>query len=219
MLTIEDLSLTIDDRLILNHINLALAKGQKLALLGANGSGKTSLLRVLAGLITEQVTGRVRLDGRDLLALSIDERVRAGLGLIYQNPPILPDISLRQLAEFLPNALPTNLQIETFSDRGLGSGLSGGEKKRLELAQMIALQPKLWLIDELDAGLDALNLQKNGQILAEQLADKTAIIVSHNQRIFEFVKPDLVVILRAGRLVGQGDLVEIMAQYRGCDET
>ena len=219
MLTIEDLSLTIDDRLILNQVNLSLAKGQKLALLGANGSGKTSLLRVLAGLTTEQITGRVRLDGCDLLALSIDERVRAGLGLIYQNPPILPDVSLRQLAEFLPNALPTNLQIEAFGDRGLGSGLSGGEKKRLELAQMIALQPKLWLIDELDAGLDAANLQKIGQILAEQLADKTAIIVSHNQRIFEFVKPDLAAILRAGRVVSQGDFAEIMAQYRGRDET
>lgn len=219
MLTIEDLSLTIDDRLILNQVNLSLAKGQKLALLGANGSGKTSLLRVLAGLITEQITGRVRLDGCDLLALSIDERVRAGLGLIYQNPPILPDVSLRQLAEFLPNALPTNLQIEAFRDRGLGSGLSGGEKKRLELAQMIALQPKLWLIDELDAGLDVANLQKNGQILAEQLADKTAIIVSHNQRIFEFIKPDSAVILQAGRVISQGDFVEIMTQYRGCDET
>lgn len=218
MLKIQDLSLKIDDKIILDRLNLTLNERRKLALLGANGSGKTSLLRVLAGLITEQLTGQIEFKDQDLLALTIDQRVRAGLGFVYQNPPVLPDVSLCQLADYLPNSVPDNLQIEAFWERGLGDGLSGGEKKRLELAQVIALRPDLWLIDEIDAGLDAMNLQKIGLILAEQLTDKTAIIVSHNQRIFEFIQPDLAAIMEAGQLVAWGDFVDIMAQYRGRDE-
>lgn len=218
MLKIQDLSLKIDDKIILDRLNLTLNEGEKLALLGANGSGKTSLLRVLAGLITEQLTGQIEFEDQDLLALTIDQRVRAGLGFVYQNPPVLPDVSLCQLADYLPNSVPDNLQIEAFWERGLGDGLSGGEKKRLELAQVIALRPDLWLIDEIDAGLDAMNLQKIGLILAEQLTDKTAIIVSHNQRIFEFIQPDLAAIMEDGKLVAWGDFADIMAQYRGRDE-
>lgn len=218
MLKIQDLSLKIDDKIILDRLNLTLNEGQKLALLGANGSGKTSLLRVLTGLVTEQLTGQIEFKNQDLLALTIDQRVRAGLGFVYQNPPVLSDVSLRQLADYLPNSVPDNLQIKAFWERGLGDGLSGGEKKRLELAQVIALRPDLWLIDEIDAGLDAMNLQKIGLILAEQLTDKTAIIVSHNQRIFEFIQPDLAAIMEAGKLAAWGDFTDIMAQYRGRDE-
>lgn len=209
ILSLKEVSLSYDGRKVLERVDLELKTGQSLALFGENGSGKTSLLRVIAGLVKEGVEGELLFSRQDLKELKIDERARLGVGFIYQNPPTINHVSLRALFNNIPGERPRNLEIEGFLDRGVGVGLSGGERKRVELSQMIALNPKLWLIDEIDAGLDSRNLQKIGRLLAEILVGKTAIIVSHNLRIFDFLRPELAAMMKNGRLERLGAFEDI----------
>lgn len=198
ILRVKGLNLKILDREILRDISFSLKCGEKLALIGANGSGKTSLLRALAGIEQGELTGEIYFKGKSISKKDASERAKLGIGLVHQNPPIIASLSMEKLASRLPNALPSNLAIEDFLKRGIGVGLSGGERKRLELAIVMAMQPKLWLIDEIDAGLDPRNLSKIGQLLSNTLKNRTAIIVSHNQKIFDYIRPDFGLILERG---------------------
>lgn len=198
ILRVKGLNLKILDREILRDISFSLKCGEKLALIGANGSGKTSLLRALAGIEQGELTGEIYFRGKSISKKDASERAKLGIGLVHQNPPIIASLSMEKLASRLPSALPSNLAIEDFLKRGIGVGLSGGERKRLELAIVMAMQPKLWLIDEIDAGLDPRNLSKIGQLLSNTLKNRTAIIVSHNQKIFDYIRPDFGLILERG---------------------
>lgn len=198
ILRVKGLNLKILDREILRDISFSLKCGEKLALIGANGSGKTSLLRALAGIEQGELTGEIYFRGKSISKKDASERAKLGIGLVHQNPPIIASLSMEKLASRLPSPLPSNLAIEDFLKRGIGVGLSGGERKRLELAIVMAMQPKLWLIDEIDAGLDPRNLSKIGQLLSNTLKNRTAIIVSHNQKIFDYIRPDFGLILERG---------------------
>jgi Fe-S cluster assembly ATP-binding protein len=245
--TITDLRAGIGDKPILKGIDLELRPGEIHALMGPNGSGKSTLANVLLGHPSYTVTGgEVRLDGEDFLNLSTDERARRGVFLAFQYPVEITGITvgkfLKRAVELRREAqeagkekgrsldisafiqeLRSNLDFlevdQQFINRFLNQGFSGGEKKRMEIAQMLLLRPALAILDETDSGLDidALKLVAKG-INRIRGADFTALIITHYQRILNHIRPDYVHIMYRGRIVHSGglELVQTLEQ-RGYD--
>jgi len=230
MLEIKNLHARIaDGREILRGIDLSLAAGEVHAIMGPNGSGKSTLAGVLAGRDGYAVTeGSVTYQGRDLLALSPDERAREGVFLAFQYPVEIPGVNnmyfLRaalnavrrargeaevDAGQFL-KAVRAKLKLLEIDDdllqRGVNVGFSGGEKKRNEIFQMAMLEPKLAILDETDSGLDidALRLVANG-INKLRAPDRAMLVITHYQRLLDHVEPDRVHVLSDGRIVMSGD--------------
>lgn len=229
MLKVENLHVQVDGKEILRGLDLEVGAGEVHAIMGPNGSGKSTLGHVLAGRPGYEVTsGSVSFFGNDLLALETEERARAGLFLAFQYPVEIPGVSNM---EFLKSAVDAvrqergedsldavnfmkvareackaaNLPAE-FLKRGVNEGFSGGEKKRNELIQMMLLEPRLCVLDETDSGLDIDALQ----VVAEgvnRMRDpaRAFILVTHYQRLLNFVEPDRVHVLSEGRIARSGD--------------
>jgi len=228
LLEVRDLHVSIDDNEILRGLDLCVNVGEVHAIMGPNGSGKSTLANVLAGRPGYVVTrGKVLYEGQDLLAMAPDERARAGVFLAFQYPVELPGIRNR---EFLRTALDAvreargepKLAIRDFNKlmeakalemefdpdlmkRNVNEGFSGGEKKRNEILQLSVLDPKLALLDETDSGLDidALRVVSAG-INRFRGPDKAVVLVTHYQRILNYVTPDFVHVLIDGRIVRSG---------------
>jgi len=217
-----------EDVEILRGFNLELRRGEIHAIMGPNGSGKSTLAKVLAGHPAYEVTeGEVRYNGEDLLELDPDERARQGVFLAFQYPVEIPGVSI---ANFLRTAVQAHLEkgeevdlfefqdqlldrmelLEvdpSFAERPVNDGFSGGEKKRNEILQMSVLQPKLALMDETDSGLDidALQVVANGVTkLHEEDPEMTILIITHYQRLLNYIQPDHVHVMVEGRIVRSG---------------
>ena len=217
-----------EDKDILQGLDLELPKGQIHAIMGPNGSGKSTLAKVLAGHPGYEATaGSVTLHGEDLLEMEADERSRAGIFLAFQYPVEIPGVSI---ANFLRTALQAHLPEDeeldlfdfadmltermemlemdpSFAERHVNDGFSGGEKKRNEILQMAVLKPTLAVMDETDSGLDidALKIVSNGvNKLAEENPDMTILLITHYQRLLEYIKPDVVHVMVEGRIVRSG---------------
>jgi len=228
ILAVEGLRARIGDREILKGLSLTVNAGQVHAIMGPNGSGKSTLAGVLAGRETAEVTaGTARLDGRDLFPLSPEERSIAGLFLGFQYPVEIPGVGnlyfLRtalnaqrkargeeeiDAVDFLDFAKEKMKSVEmdpAFMSRGLNEGFSGGEKKRNEVLQMAVLEPRLAILDEIDSGLDidALRVVAKG-VEALRSPTRSTILVTHYQRLLEYVVPDVVHVMAAGRIVLSG---------------
>ncbi len=230
MLEIKNLHARIaDGREILKGGDLRVAPGEVHAIMGPNGSGKSTLAGVLAGRAGYEVTeGSVTYLGRDLLALSPDERAREGIFLAFQYPVEIPGVNnmyfLRaalnavrrargepelDAGQFL-KAVRAKLQLLEISDgllqRGVNVGFSGGEKKRNEIFQMAMLEPKLAILDETDSGLDidALRIVANG-INKLRGTERAIVVITHYQRLLDYVEPDRVHVLSDGRIAKSGD--------------
>jgi Fe-S cluster assembly ATP-binding protein len=205
LLEISDLAARVAGKLILNGVNLKVNAGEVHAIMGPNGSGKSTLAQVLAGREDYEVTrGSVRFEGLDLLAMRAEERARAGLFLGFQYPVEIPGVNNVYL---LKAALNEFMQMsEAFLTRGVNEGFSGGEKKRNEVLQMLVLEPKLAILDETDSGLDidALKVVSAG---VNSLRDpkRAVVLVTHYQRLLDYVVPDQVHVLSGGRIVKSGD--------------
>jgi Fe-S cluster assembly ATP-binding protein len=229
LLTIRDLSVTVDGKQILNGLTLEVAAGEVHAIMGPNGSGKSTLAHVLAGRPGYEVTsGGVTYEGRDLLTLAPEERARAGVFLGFQYPVEIPGVNNVYLLKAALNAqrrergLPEVdafeflglvrekmklMQMEDgFLSRGVNEGFSGGEKKRNEILQMLVLEPKLAVLDETDSGLDidALKIVAAG-INSLRSPERSSLVVTHYQRLLEYVVPDVVHVLVRGRIARSGD--------------
>ena len=230
MLEIRNLHAGIaEGREILKGIDLSVAAGEVHAIMGPNGSGKSTLAGVLAGKPGYEVSeGSVLYEGRDLLALSPDERARAGIFLAFQYPVEIPGVNnmyfLRaamnagrrargepelDAGQFLKSVRAKLKLLELEDDllqRAVNVGFSGGEKKRNEIFQMAMLEPKLALLDETDSGLDidALRLVANG-INKLRAGDRAIVLITHYQRLLDYVEPDRVHVLSEGRIVLSGD--------------
>ena len=229
MLEISDLAARVAGKEILNGVNLKVNAGEVHAIMGPNGSGKSTLAQVLAGREDYEVTrGSVTFESVDLLAMRPEERARAGLFLGFQYPVEIPGVNNVYLLKAALNAkrkaagepevdayeflalirqkMKFMQMSESFLTRGVNEGFSGGEKKRNEVLQMLVLEPKLAILDETDSGLDidALKVVSSG---VNSLRDpkRAVILVTHYQRLLDYVVPDQVHVLSGGRIVKSGD--------------
>jgi Fe-S cluster assembly ATP-binding protein len=228
LLEVKDLHVAIDGKSILKGLNLQIDKGQVHAIMGPNGSGKSTLAKVLAGHPSYIVTkGEVLYEGRDLLALEPDERAREGVFMAFQYPVEVPGVSNSQFLRLAYNEKMKHIGGEEldplefndllkerakivdmspdFFKRSVNEGFSGGEKKRNEILQMAVLEPKLALLDETDSGLDidALRIVAGGVNLLKS-EDKAIVLVTHYQRLLNYIVPDFVHVLAGGKIVKEG---------------
>jgi Fe-S cluster assembly ATP-binding protein len=242
LLSIEDLHARVDGKQILNGVNLEVNTGEVHAIMGPNGSGKSTLAYVLAGRPGYEVTGgRVVFEGRDLLRLTPEERARAGLFLGFQYPVEIPGVNNVYLLKAAVNAarkqrgLPEvdafeflalvreQMQLmrmdDSFLSRGVNEGFSGGEKKRNEILQMLVHEPRLAVLDETDSGLDidALKVVAAG-VNSQRSPQRACVLVTHYQRLLEYVTPDFVHVLVRGRIARSGDrTLALELERRGYD--
>ena len=228
MLEIRNLHAAIDGNEILKGINLTVKKGEIHAIMGPNGSGKSTLAKVLAGHPQYEVTaGEVIYEGKNLLELAPDERAREGVFMAFQYPIEVPGVSNAQFLRLAYNEKRKHLGEEeldplefkdllkekakivemdaSFMTRSVNEGFSGGEKKRNEILQMAVLDPKLSVLDETDSGLDidALRIVAGG-VNKLHSPDKAVILVTHYQRLLNYITPDFVHVLSGGRIVKEG---------------
>jgi Fe-S cluster assembly ATP-binding protein len=228
MLKISNLSARIEDKEILKGLNLEVKAGEVHAIMGPNGAGKSTLGYVLSGREGYEITGGdIEFDGQDLTELDTEERAQAGLFLAFQYPVEIPGVSNMEFLKASVDAIrlargqealdaisfmklarekckAVNLD-QNFLKRGVNEGFSGGEKKRNELMQMMLLEPKLAILDETDSGLDidALQVVAEG-VNALRSPDRAIIVVTHYQRLLDYIVPDFVHVLANGKIVKSG---------------
>lgn len=229
MLTVKDLKVAVEDKTILNGINLEVKPGEVHAIMGPNGSGKSTFANVIAGREDYEVeSGSVLYKGEDLLEMEVDERALAGIFMAFQYPVEIPGVSTSNFLKSIVNAnreargleemnamqmlkyIREKIELvgmdEKFLRRSLNEGFSGGEKKRSEMLQMALLEPSLAILDETDSGLDIDALRIVSEAVNKlRTQDRSFIIVTHYQRLLNYIEPDFVHVLYKGRIVKSGD--------------
>jgi len=242
LLEVRDLQARVGGQTVLKGVSLTVRAGEVHAIMGPNGSGKSTLAYVLAGRPGyEIISGSATFEGHDLLALAPEERARAGLFLGFQYPVEIPGVNNAYLLKAALNAarrqrgqseldafeflalVRSKTQLmhidESFLGRGVNEGFSGGEKKRNEILQMLVLEPKLALLDETDSGLDidALKVVANG-VNSLRSPARAIVLVTHYQRLLDYIVPDFVHVLARGRIARSGDrTLALELERRGYD--
>ena len=242
MLVIKDLHASVGGKEILKGINLEVKAGEVHAIMGPNGSGKSTLSNVIAGRDGYEVTsGSVTYNGKNLLAMSPEERSWEGVFLAFQYPVEIPGVNNTYLLKAGVNAKRKHLGLEemdaidfmqlvrqkaelveldpSFFSRGVNEGFSGGEKKRNEIFQMAVLEPQLALLDETDSGLDidALRIVAGG-VNKLRSPERAVVLVTHYQRLLDYIEPDVVHVLAGGRILKSGDkALALELEERGYD--
>ena len=225
VLEVRDLSVSVEDKVILNGVSLTIKAGETHAIMGPNGSGKSTLAYSLAGHPKYTVTGgTVTLDGEDVLAMTVDQRARAGLFLAMQYPVEVPGVTvsnfLRTAATAVRGEAPSlRLWVKeqreamaaldmdpAFATRNVNEGFSGGEKKRHEILQLELLKPKIAILDETDSGLDvdALRTVSQGVNRVRATGETGTLLITHYTRILKYIEPDFVHVFVGGRIVEEG---------------
>ena len=242
MLEVRNLHATVDGKEILRGINLTVHAGEVHAIMGPNGSGKSTFASVLAGNEKYEVTeGEVLFDGKDLLSMSIEERGRAGLFLGFQYPVEIPGVSMANFLKYALNEKRKYQGLEPLSSaeflrmmrekakiveidskltsRSVNEGFSGGEKKKNEIFQMAMFEPKLAILDETDSGLDidALRIVATG-VAKLKRPDNATIVITHYQRLLDYIVPDVVHVLYKGRIIhSAGKELALKLEEQGYD--
>ncbi|MFT6028482.1 MAG: Fe-S cluster assembly ATP-binding protein [Oleiphilaceae bacterium] len=228
MLEIKNLHASVDGQEILTGLNLTIKPGEVHAIMGPNGSGKSTLSQVLAGNDAYEVTaGSITYQGKDLLEMATEERAREGVFLAFQYPVEIPGVSNLQFMKTAINNIRLHRGLDeintgdfmklakakiqevnldsAFLKRGVNEGFSGGEKKRNEIMQMLMLEPTLAILDETDSGLDidALKVVADG-VNALRSPDKSVVMITHYQRLLDYIVPDFVHVLAKGQIIKSG---------------
>jgi Fe-S cluster assembly ATP-binding protein len=242
MLKIAQLQVSVDGKKILNGLDLEVKAGEVHAIMGPNGSGKSTLAYALAGRPGYEITGgKVTFQGHDLLTMAPDERAHEGVFLGFQYPVEIPGVNNVYLLKAALNAARRHVGLpevdafefltlvrekmkvmnmdESFLSRGVNEGFSGGEKKRNEILQMLMLEPRLAILDETDSGLDidALKVVANG-VNTLRSPERSVVLVTHYQRLLDYIVPDFVHVLVRGRIARSGDKsLALELEKRGYD--
>ncbi len=235
LLEIEDLSVSIGGKQVLKDVNLRIGRGETHALFGPNGTGKTTLLNAIAGIPRYVVdSGRIVFKGVDITHKSMDERARLGIGMAFQRPPAIRGLKLKDLIKIINpkadlKAILKEMDFETFADRDVNRGFSGGEVKRSEMVQLLAQQPDFVMLDEPDSGVDLENIKLIGNAIDQltqkdqrpSLRAKSGIIITHFGHILDYTKTDRAHVMLGGTIVCSGNPTEILQQikksgYEGC---
>ena len=224
MLVIENLSVSVDEKIVLKNVNLTVEKEEIVALLGPNASGKSSLVKTIMGFPEYKIiSGRIIFDGKDITNVPIEERVKLGLAIGFQDPPEVKNVKLRKLLEVLGNKKPEELIKKlgfhtSILERDINVGFSGGEKKVSEVIQILTLNPKFVIFDELDSGLDAQLLYKIVNLLRKWILEnqKSGIFVTHRIDFLNMLKPNYAYVLIQGQIVCKGDYQQIWNWIKKC---
>jgi Fe-S cluster assembly ATP-binding protein len=235
VLSIKNLNVSVNDKVILKDVSITVKSGEIHALMGPNGTGKSTLAHTIIGTARYKINnGQLYLNDQNLLDLQVYERARAGLFVAFQEPvsvqglrfinylrtaytSLHPDEKLeyKKFVEEVKELLAFFGLDSTFTDRGLNDGLSGGEKKRMEALQMLILRPKFIILDEIDSGLDIDALRVVSKAIGKAKENGAGIIIiTHYQRILDYIKPDFVHVLINGRIAesGSGDLAKTIEE-------
>ena len=228
MLHIKDLHVSINGREILKGVNLDVNPGEVHAIMGPNGTGKSTLANVIAGREGYEVSGEIIFEGKNIFDMAVEDRARAGIFLGFQYPVEIPGVSIMNFlktavnekrkyhgqepmsaGDFIKMVEEKKKIVEIPADlmkRSVNEGFSGGEKKRNEIFQMAMLEPKLAILDETDSGLDidALRIVATG-VTRLKKPENATVVITHYQRLLDFIVPDFVHILYGGRIVKSGD--------------
>jgi len=226
MLEIKNLKADINKKQIINGLNLKINKGEVHAIMGPNGSGKSTLANILSGKPGYNISGELKYEGEDLAQISIEERAQKGMFLAFQYPTEIPGVNTNNFLRTSLNSIrkakgqkdldainflkivkekAKELSIdEKFLSRHLNVGFSGGEKKKNEILQLKILEPKLAILDETDSGLDIDALKIVAEVLFLQNKNNSFLIITHYQRLLNFIKPDFIHVLSAGKIIKTG---------------
>lgn len=235
MLEIENLTVSIEGKKLLDDINLHIEEGETRMLFGENGSGKTSLLMAIMGLGDYKVeSGRIVFKGRDITGLPTNERAKMGIGIMFQRPPTIRGLKVREMLDIVesdgrdPEELARLLNFSDFLDRDINLGFSGGEIKRAELLQLMAQDPDLMLLDEPESGVDLVNISLIGNAIKQLLEKdkhrgrhKSGLIITHSGYILDYVEADKGCVLVNKTIWCTGNPHEILdgirrRGYEGC---
>ncbi len=217
VLEIRDLKVKSGEKEILKGINLKINPGETHALLGPNASGKSTLVQVLAGNPKYKVIeGGIFFNGVEITKLPMEERIKMGLAITWQNPPTIKGVKLSKLLDKISKQ---EINTEEFGvnqgilDRSVNLNFSGGEKKISELLQVISLNPKLVIFDEIDSGLDIKKLENVSKIIKKELIDKNVsiLVITHNGEILNFLNPNIINVLVDGKIIcGESDYKKVL---------
>ena len=241
MIEVKNLTVSIEVKRVLQEVNLHIAKGETIALLGPNGSGKTSLLKTIIGIPGYRVeSGRILFNGVDITEHTMDERAKLGIGMAFQRPPAIRGVKLRDILRICMekrgafkvekiNEFAQKLNLLNYLDRDINLGFSGGEIKRSELLQLLAQNPYLIMLDEPDCGVDLVSINLVGKVINELLEKekiaskrtKAGLIITHAGYILDYVNADRGCIMLNGTIICSGNprnlLEEIRTKgYEGC---
>ncbi|MCM8818442.1 MAG: ATP-binding cassette domain-containing protein [Candidatus Omnitrophica bacterium] len=209
MLKIENLNVKVGDSLILKDISLELGENERLIIFGPNGSGKTTLLKVIMGISGYEILkGKIFFVNKDITNLTISERAKLGIGIMFQNPPKISGIKIFQLAKYICDneeeikILAQKLKVDEFLRRDLNVDLSGGEIKRVELFQVLLQKPKLLLLDEPESGVDIENISIMGSVLNEYIKETkcSALVITHTGYILDYIEGEKGCVITNGKI-------------------
>jgi Fe-S cluster assembly ATP-binding protein len=219
MLKIENLWVSTDGKEILKGVELSIGDEETHVLIGPNGAGKSCLAMTIMGIPVYTVgKGKITFDGEDITTLPIHERAKLGIGLAFQNPPIIRGVKLRDIISLhtkkVDDILSKAYLNQEFGGREVNLGFSGGERKRSELAQLFAMRPKLLLLDEIDSGVDIESMELLGKEIDSFLSGRSALIITHLGYILNYVRADKAHILLDGKIALSGKPEEVLKRVK-----